>query len=71
MTEIASCAPRHRGDRTGAWLLHGVSAVIAGGRPAAIIYMMERHQIENQEAQSIAADLTAAFDTHCATEAVS
>ena len=31
-----------------------------------IVYMMERHQIENQEADSIARELTAAFDTHCA-----
>lgn len=33
-----------------------------------LIYMMERHQIENQEAANIARDLTAAFDQHCATE---
>ena len=26
---------------------------------------MERHQIENQEADAIAAQLTGAFDTHC------
>ena len=31
-----------------------------------IVYMMERHQIENQEADSIARELTVAFDTHCA-----
>ena len=31
-----------------------------------IVYMMERHQIENQEADSIARELTAAFETHCA-----
>ena len=31
-----------------------------------IVYMMERHQIENQEADNIARELTAAFDTHCA-----
>ncbi len=30
-----------------------------------LVYMMERHQIENQEAGAIAAQLTAAFDTHC------
>ena len=40
-------------------------------RDGKLIYMMERHQIENQEAQSIAAELTAAFDKHCAREAVS
>ena len=31
-----------------------------------LVYMMERHQIENQEANSIARELTAAFDKHCA-----
>ena len=31
---------------------------------------MERHQIENQEAPAIAAQLTAAFDKHCAAEPV-
>ena len=35
-----------------------------------LIYLMERHQIENQEAGAIAEQLTAAFDEHCATEAV-
>ena len=30
-----------------------------------LVYIMERHQIENQEADSIARELTAAFDTHC------
>ena len=30
-----------------------------------LVYMMERHQIENQEAGAIAAQLTAAFDQHC------
>ena len=32
--------------------------------------MMERHQIENQEPQEIASQLTAAFDTHCLTTPV-
>ena len=36
-------------------------------RDGKLIYIMERHQIENQEAKSIAGDLTAAFDKHCAT----
>ena len=36
-------------------------------RDGKLIYIMERHQIENQEATSIAGDLTAAFDKHCAT----
>lgn len=31
-----------------------------------LVYMLERHQIENQEADSIARALTAAFDKHCA-----
>ena len=31
-----------------------------------LVYMMERHQLENQEANSIARELTAAFDKHCA-----
>ena len=35
-----------------------------------LIYLMERHQIENQEAADIAAQLTAAFDTHCVKMAV-
>ena len=30
-----------------------------------LIYMMERHQIENQEAAAIANQLTVIFDTHC------
>ncbi len=42
-------------------------ALFKGGK---LVYMMERHQIENQEAGPIAAQLTAAFDTHCATEPV-
>ena len=35
-----------------------------------LVYMMERRQIETRDAQSIAADLKAAFDQHCATAAV-
>ena len=38
-------------------------ALLRGGR---LVYMMERHQIENQEADAIARDLAAAFDEHCA-----
>ena len=59
---------RARGYFTGYPPSSPAVALLRGGK---IIHMMERHQIENQEAQSIAADLTAAFDTHCATEAVS
>ena len=39
-------------------------------RDGKLIYMMERHQIENQDAYAIAAQLTAAFDKHCASEPV-
>lgn len=39
-------------------------------RDGKLLYMMERHQIENQEAQSIASDLTAAFEKFCAQPAV-
>ncbi|MEE3202429.1 MAG: BrxA/BrxB family bacilliredoxin [Acidobacteriota bacterium] len=46
------------------------SPSIALMRDGKMLYMMERHQIENQEADSIARDLTAAFDKHCATESV-
>jgi len=31
-----------------------------------LVYMMERHQIEGRGPQAIAADLTAAYDEHCA-----
>ena len=36
-------------------------ALLRGGK---LVYMMERHQIENREAQDIASQLTTAFDTH-------
>ncbi len=42
-------------------------ALLRGGK---LVYIMERHQIENQEAQDIASQLTAAFDTHCLKTAV-
>ena len=42
------------------------SPSIALFKDGKLVYMMERHQIENQEAGAIAAQLTAAFDTHCA-----
>ena len=35
-------------------------------RDGKLIYLMERHQIENQEATGIARELTEAFDKHCA-----
>ena len=41
------------------------SPSIALFKDGKLVYMLERHQIENQEADAIAAQLTAAFDTHC------
>lgn len=46
------------------------SPAVALLRDGKLIYMMERHQIENREADVIARDLTAAFDKHCAPTAV-
>ena len=43
------------------------SPAIALLKDGKLVYMMERHQIENQEAGAISAQLTAAFDKHCAT----
>lgn len=43
-------------------------ALLRGGR---LLYMMERSQIENQTADAIAGQLTAAFDKYCATEPAS
>lgn len=34
-------------------------------RDGKLVYMMERHQIETQDARSIAAELTSAFDRFC------
>ena len=39
-------------------------------RDGQLVYMMERFQIESRDAGSIAADLMAAFDKHCAKTAV-
>lgn len=36
-------------------------------RDGKLVYMMERHQIEGNSADGIAAELSAAFDKHCAT----
>ena len=41
------------------------SPSIALFKDGKLVYMMERHQIENQEADAIATQLTAVFDTHC------
>lgn len=46
------------------------SPAIALLKDGKLLYIMERHQIENQEAGAIAAQLTAAFDKHCATAPV-
>ena len=43
-------------------------ALLKGGR---LVYMLERHQIENQDAPSIAAELIRAFDEHCAEKTMS
>lgn len=43
------------------------SPAVALLRDGKLVYMMERHQIENQEAAAIAGELTSAFDKHCAT----
>ncbi len=43
------------------------SPAVALLRDGKLIYMMERHQIENQEAAAIAQELTGAFDKHCST----
>jgi putative YphP/YqiW family bacilliredoxin len=42
------------------------SPSIALLRDGQLIYMMERHQIENQTAEAIARQLADAFDQHCA-----
>ena len=46
------------------------SPAVALLRDGKLIYMLERHQIENREADVIARDLTTAFDKHCAPAAV-
>lgn len=42
-------------------------AILRGGK---LVYMMERHQVENQTADKIAQDLRAAFDKFCAPQPV-
>jgi putative YphP/YqiW family bacilliredoxin len=44
---------------------HPSSPSIGLLRDGKLVYMMERHQIETQDARSIAAELTAAFDRFC------
>ncbi|HET7564966.1 MAG TPA: BrxA/BrxB family bacilliredoxin [Gemmatimonadaceae bacterium] len=41
------------------------SPQIALFKDGALVFMLERHQIEGRTADSIAADLTAAFDRYC------
>ena len=41
------------------------SPAVALLKDGKLIYLMERHQIENQEAPAIARELTDAFDKHC------
>lgn len=59
---------RVRGYFTG---YHPSSPAVALLRDGKLIYIMERHQIENQEATGIARELTEAFDKHCAQAAAS
>jgi len=42
------------------------SPQIALFKDGQLVYMMERHQIENRDAETIARELTAAFDQYCA-----
>jgi putative YphP/YqiW family bacilliredoxin len=46
------------------------SPCVALLRDGRLTYLLERHQIENQEATAIARDLTEAFDKHCAPTSV-
>jgi len=41
------------------------SPAVALLKEGKIVYMMERHQIENQEAGAIAKELISVFDKHC------
>lgn len=41
------------------------SPAVALLKDGKLIYLMERHQIENQEAPAIARELTDAFEKHC------
>ncbi|HEX5708423.1 MAG TPA: BrxA/BrxB family bacilliredoxin [Pyrinomonadaceae bacterium] len=42
------------------------SPQIALFKDGQLVYMLERHQIENKHAEEIARELTGAFDEHCA-----
>ncbi|MCC6163580.1 MAG: BrxA/BrxB family bacilliredoxin [Acidobacteria bacterium] len=56
---------RARGYFTGYPPSSPSAAILRDGK---LVYMMERHQIEGNTADGIAAALTAAFDKHCATQ---
>ncbi len=58
---------RARGYLTGYAPSSPAIALLQDGKP---VFMMERSQIENQDAQAIATQLTQAFETHCAPEPV-
>jgi putative YphP/YqiW family bacilliredoxin len=54
---------RARGYFTGRRPSSPSVALLRGGE---LVFMLERPQIENRTAEQIAAELTQAFDTHCA-----
>ncbi len=56
---------RARGYFTGYPPSSPSAAILRDGK---LVYMMERHQIEGNTADGIAAALTAAFDKYCATQ---
>lgn len=45
------------------------SPSVALMRDGKLVYILERHEIENRSAEQIAAELTAAFDRHCSATA--
>ena len=63
----AEATERARGYFTGYPPSSPSIALLRGGK---LSYIMERHQIENQEAHDIASQLTAAFDKYCLKTAV-
>jgi putative YphP/YqiW family bacilliredoxin len=58
---------RARGYFTGRRPSSPSVAILRGGE---LVYMLERHQIENRTADQIAVELTDAFETHCSPDAV-
>jgi putative YphP/YqiW family bacilliredoxin len=59
---------RARGYFTGKTPSSPAVALLRGGE---LVYMLERHQIENRTAEQIAQELALAFERHCSTEAAS